>query len=177
MTGVLRHAEDESISATGFSGGADIVTENIISTPGLNPAQSNSAQMCGELDCEITPQPAFTMAFLSHRKPELDQSNLSPVQLSSNFLSSYLDLFPFHVDISAHKRHKLNWPNWALSTFLNSHLSWASPLSALNLISLLFSSSRIQPCTLHRSVLSSAPPPPSSSTSSFSRWTSSTSSS
>ena len=118
-----------------------------------------------------------TMDFLSHRQPELDQSNLSPVQLSSNFLSSYLDLFPFHVDISAHKRHKLNWPNWALSTFPNSHLSWASPLSALNLISLLFSSSRIQPCTLHRSVLSSAPPPPSSSTSSFSRWTSSTSSS
>ena len=63
MTGVLRHAGDESISATGFSGGADIVTENIISTPVWIETR-NSAQMCKELDSEITPQPSFNSHYV-----------------------------------------------------------------------------------------------------------------
>ena len=44
-------------------GGADIVTENIISTP-VWIETCNSAQMCKELDSEITPQPSFNSHYV-----------------------------------------------------------------------------------------------------------------
>ena len=68
-------------------GGADIVTENIISTPVWIETR-NSAQMCKELDSEITPQPSSNSHYVhvitqpTWTRPV--QSESSPVQLSSN---------------------------------------------------------------------------------------------